>query len=156
MLIPDVNVLIYAFNASAPLHAQSRDWWQHEVSSGTALGIPLTVFQGFLRLLTNRKIVPQPYTVEQIFNLADDWWLQPNVSLLHPTRETYKHFRHLVERYQLAGSASTDGLIAAFALEHRSQLVTNDTDFLRFEELRVYNPFSGRGAKARAAREPSE
>ncbi len=49
-----------------------------------------------------------------------------------------------METYALSGNAATDALIAAFALEHGGRLVTNDTDFFRFEDLTVENPLCDR------------
>ena len=141
MLIPDANLLIYAFNASAPLHLKARRWWEKEVNEGTALGIPWPVFQAFLRLLTSPSVVVRPYSSAEIFKLSDEWWSRPNIALLEPSRLTYSHFRRLVERYELAGSITTDALIAAFVIEHKARLASNDTDFLRFEEIKVLNPF---------------
>jgi toxin-antitoxin system PIN domain toxin len=135
-------VLIFAYNASAPLHIKASGWWEREVNRRARLGISWPVFQAFLRLLTNPKIVEEPYTAAEIFAVAEGWWSRPNIELLEPTRETYKHFRHLMERYGLAGGISTDALIGAYAIEHGARVVTNDTDFLRFEEVRVLNPFT--------------
>lgn len=144
MLFPDANVLIYAFNTSAPLHEEARLWWEREVNRGTPLGVAWPVFSAFVRLLTGRQIVENPYTAVEIFELAESWWERPNVTLVEPTVETYRNFRTLMERGRLAGSATTDAWIAAHVMEHRGRLITNDTDFIRFPEIRTENPFSTR------------
>lgn len=74
----------------------------------------------------------------------EQWWKRPNVRFLAPSRQTYRIFRGFMETHQLAGSASTDALIAAHALEHSAILNSNDTDFGRFTELRVVNPLNSR------------
>lgn len=141
MIVPDANVLIYAFNASAPLHKEAAGWWEEQVNAARPIGICWPVFQAFVRLLTSRTIVERPYTAGQLFDLAEEWWERPTVRLLAPSSETYRLFRELVQTYKLSGGATTDALIAAFALEHSGRIISNDTDFLRFSELTVENPF---------------
>lgn len=144
MILPDVNLLIYAFNLSAPQHDKAARWWEAQINSGVQIGVCWPVFQAFVRLLTGRHIVEDPYTAEDLFAIADEWWRRPNLELVGPSRETYRLFRELMENQNLSGSAATDALIAAYTLEHRGTLHSNDTDFLRFPGLRVVNPLSGR------------
>jgi toxin-antitoxin system PIN domain toxin len=140
VILPDVNLLVYAFNRSAPLHKKAASWWEDQINGGQAIGVPWPVFAAFVRLMTGRLILEDPYTPREVFEIAAEWWARPNVRLLEPTAETYRRFRALMEAYELSGSATSDALIASFALEHRARLATNDTDFLRFRELRVVNP----------------
>jgi len=140
MLIPDVNLLVYAYNMAAPKHAAALKWWETAVNSrGSQVGVVWPVFQGFVRLMTGRNVLASPLTTEEVFEICQEWW-DHGVLLLGPTRETWLHFRALCVAHGLVGSATSDGLIAAFALEHRARLVTNDTDFLRFTDLRTENP----------------
>ena len=141
MILPDVNLLIYAYNSASPMHTRAAAWWQEQVSSGQSTAVCWPVFQAFLRLLSGRSVVESPYPVEDLFNLCDQWWAH-HVTLLGPSKETLKVFRDLSHRYQIVGSSSTDALIAAYALEHRARLATNDTDFLRFDGLKVFNPLT--------------
>lgn len=135
-----MNLLVYAFNRSAPQHSRAAAWWEQQVNGTQMVGIPWPVLQGFIRLLTGRQIVETPYTAHEIFEVVEEWWIRPSVRLLEPSRETYRLFRFLMESYNLAGSSSSDAVIASFALEHGARLASNDTDFLRFRELRVFNP----------------
>lgn len=144
MNLPDTNLLIYAFNASAPHHREAAAWWEEEVNSGAPVGVCWPVFQGFIRLLSGRHIVEEPYSAGELFAIAEEWWERPGVRLLSPSQDTYRIFRELMETCSIAGSAATDALIAAFALEHRGRLHSNDTDFLRFPGLKVVNPLSMR------------
>ncbi|MEW6277102.1 MAG: PIN domain-containing protein [Candidatus Eremiobacterota bacterium] len=110
----------------------------------------LAVLQAFLRLLTNRTIMEEPYPAGELFEVVDEWWTRPGLLLLAPTERTYAIFRDLMVRYDLSGSAATDALIAAFAIEHQGKLLSNDTDFLRFEELEVENPLANQARWAPA------
>ncbi|MEW6277103.1 MAG: hypothetical protein AB1758_00670 [Candidatus Eremiobacterota bacterium] len=39
MILPDANLLIYAFNASAPLHRKAARWWEAQVNNGLPVGV---------------------------------------------------------------------------------------------------------------------
>ena len=139
MIIPDVNLLVYAYNQDAPYHAKASLWWEEVVNSGNGVAVPWPVLQGFVRLLSGRHVVTVPYTLDHLFDLGQEWW-DNGVKLLSPSMTTFAIFRTLCQKYQAVGSASTDTLIASFALEHRARLASNDTDFLRYSEIKVTNP----------------
>lgn len=140
MILPDVNLLVYAYNSDGAHHSRAAAWWAETVNSGN-VGVPWPVFQSFLRLLSGRQVVTTPYTMSELFDIGQQWW-DHDVKLLAPTRRTLDTFRTLCEKYQTVGSATSDAFIASFALEHRARLATNDTDFLRYTELRVINPLA--------------
>jgi uncharacterized protein len=142
LIFVDVNILVYAYNKSAPHHQQAAVWWEAQVNSAAPVGICWPVFQGFMRLLGGRHIVAEPYSAKELFKIAEDWWARPSVRLLGATSQTYARYRSLMENYALSGAMSTDALIAAFSLEHGATLFSNDTDFLRFRELRIKNPLA--------------
>jgi predicted nucleic acid-binding protein len=60
VIIPDLNLLVYAYNASAPHHASARHWWEDTVGGHQPVGIPWVVALGFLRILTSRVVMVQP------------------------------------------------------------------------------------------------
>lgn len=137
--MPDVNLLVYAYNATAPYHRQAAGWWQNTINSADPVGVCWPVLQSFVRLLSGRSIVTSPYPLEELFQLCQEWW-DHRVQLIGPSVNTLGIFQDLCLRYQTVGASSSDSLIAAFALEHRARLATNDTDFLRFTELKTFNP----------------
>jgi toxin-antitoxin system PIN domain toxin len=141
VIVSDLNLLVYAYNQDAPHHFKAADWWGETVNSGAGVGIAWPVFQSFLRLLSGRAAVTSPYSLDELFDITNEWWSQ-GVKLLSPSATTLALFRSLCLKYQTVGSASSDTLIAAFALEHRARLATNDTDILRYTELKVVNPLS--------------
>ncbi len=60
MIIPDLNLLVYAYNASAPHQASARQWWEDTVGGHQPVGIPWVVALGFLRILTSLVVMVQP------------------------------------------------------------------------------------------------
>ncbi len=39
MILPDINLLVLAHNAAAPLHEAARDWWEDLLSREQPVGL---------------------------------------------------------------------------------------------------------------------
>lgn len=61
MIVPDVNLLVYAYNSGATNHAEARRWWEDTVNGDRRVGLPWAVVNGFVRLMTNPKVVAPPH-----------------------------------------------------------------------------------------------
>lgn len=139
MILPDVNLLIYAINRTSPFHEAAREWWDGAVSAGTvALCWPTVV--GFLRLSTNRRVLVNPLSVEKATGIVDSWLSRSDVRLLVPTAAHWRILAKLMRTIQIGGNLATDAHIAAYAIEHGCTLCSNDADFGRFPGLRWKNP----------------
>ena len=61
MIIPDLNVLLYAVDETSVRHAVAKAWLEEAVNdAGDEVGLPWVIHLGFLRLTTNPKIFAQP------------------------------------------------------------------------------------------------
>jgi toxin-antitoxin system PIN domain toxin len=140
LIVADLNLLVYAFNASAREHSQAAAWWEQLLNSQDPVGVPWVVHVGFLRLMSGRHVVAAPYGPAEALAITDAWYERPNVRLLMTTDKTRSVLGQLIRTHDIRGSLVTDAAIAASALEHRGTLHTNDTDFSRFTQLRTHNP----------------
>ena len=140
MIVPDLNLLVYTFNASAQQHRKAVRWWEGLLNSHSFVGIPWTVYVGFLRLMTGRHILQHPYSPKEATRIVSEWFAIPTVSLLRPSEKTRRIFETLVLEYALCGGILSDAAIAALAIEYDATIHSNDTDFVRFRELRIHNP----------------
>src|SRR4051812_13893552 len=140
MKIPDLNLLVYAFNSDAPSHGVAKIWWEDSLNNEESIGIPWLVLTGFIRLLSGRAIVKNPYPVKALFDITEEWFGLPHVTLLEPTRRTYSIMRRLMVEKNLPGSWVTDTFIASTAIELDAMLCTNDAGFSRFPGLKLQNP----------------
>lgn len=143
MLVPDVNLLVYAHDSGSPFHARAKDWWEETLSSGGSVGIPWIVVLAFTRLMTHPTLSENPMTVAQVRRRVEEWLAVPQTLLLVPRQTTLAHVFDLLESVGTGGNLSTDALIAAQALENGGVVCSNDTDFSRFKGLRWTNPLSG-------------
>ncbi len=58
MILPDVNVLIYAFREGVPEHAVCRSWLDGVVESDTRFGISPLALAAVVRVTTNLRTYP--------------------------------------------------------------------------------------------------
>jgi uncharacterized protein len=143
MIIPDLNLLLYAYFEHYPQHAAAKRWWESVVNGKDMVGIVPPVAFGFVRLSTNRKVYAPPVSVEEALRTVESWFLRANVHWLVAGPENLEIAFRLLRSEGAAGDLTTDAQIAAFALEHRALLCSNDVDFARFEGLRWSNPLEG-------------
>jgi toxin-antitoxin system PIN domain toxin len=141
MIIPDLNLLLYAYNAGATDHAKAKAWWEKLLRSAAPVGLPWAIVLGFVRLSTTRGVLAVPVTPADALQRVESWLQQPSISILNPGP------RHLdLLRTTLAvtagGALTTDAHLAALAVEYQAELHSNDTDFERFPGLRWHNPLA--------------
>ena len=140
MIIPDVNVLLYAEIDAHQLHARARRWWEEALSSERQVGLaPVCVF-GFLRLGTSRQVFTDPLSVGDAIGRVEGWLARPNVTTLVPGRAHLETALRLLRQLGTGANLTTDVQIAAHAIEVNGEVHSNDGDFGRFEGLRWVNP----------------
>ena len=142
MILPDVNILVVAYNAESPQHAIARAWWESTLNSYRPIGLPWVTILGFIRIMTNRRIVESPLRVEEAIQFVQAWLMQPIVRVLHPTDRHAETLFRLLDQLGTAGNLTTDAHLAALAIEYQAELVSADADFARFPGLRWFNPLA--------------
>jgi toxin-antitoxin system PIN domain toxin len=141
MILPDLNVLLYAADASSVRHEVARNWLEQAVNGIEEVGLPWVVHLGFLRLATSAKVFPRPMGVDQALEWLDHFRSAPTVVALNPGKAHAGILRHLLLVVGTGGNLTTDAHLAALALEHDAKIATGDRDFLRFPGLKVEFPY---------------
>lgn len=144
MILPDLNLLLYAVNADSPNHAGARRWLQAALSGTETVLFAWVVLLGFIRLATSARVFPKPIEPAIAFDLIEGWLAQPAVAVVHPTDRHGRTLRALLEPLGTAGNLTTDAHLAALAIEHGAELCSTDGDFARFPALRWRNPIAAR------------
>jgi len=134
--IVDANVLLHAYNVSAPAHPQARRWLENALSDDEALGLPWVVILAFLRISTNPRALPRPLSIDNASEIVDALLNYPPVRVVEPGPEHWLQMRRLISKLGIAGNLTTDTHLAALAIEHGATLISYDSDFSRFEHLR--------------------
>jgi toxin-antitoxin system PIN domain toxin len=140
MIVPDVNLLIYAHNADAPRHEETRVWLQDILNGSEAVGLPWAVICGFIRIATHPRVFLEPMRSEQALSHTRAWLSGPSVTVLDPGPRHLEIMARLLTEAGTAGTLTTDAHLAAIAIEHNCTLASNDSDFGRFSGLRWVNP----------------
>lgn len=140
MIIPDVNLLLYANIDATPHHDTARRWFEALLSGSDEVGLAPAALLGFVRISTNRRVYLQPLTVEAAVGRVRSWLELPRVMLLEQTSEVVERTLDLVLEVGTAANLTTDAQLAAHALVHRAIIATTDADFGRFPGVRSMNP----------------
>ena len=142
MIVPDINLLIYAYDTSSPFHAAAAAWWTDCLSGEEPVGLAPVVLFGFVRISTLSRVFLHPLTTAEAAGLVRSWLDQPVAQILEPTADHVGQVLHLLEAIGTAGNLVTDAQLASLAIAHDAVLHTSDADFLRFPGLRWINPLT--------------
>ena len=142
MTLLDSNILLYAYNSSAPQQEAAAKWLSDLLTSGELIAIPWVTFWAFVRISTNPRIWQDPLSAEQAFGVVSEWAAQDTVVLLQPGPRHAELLERVVTTYQAAGSHLTDAVLAALALESGATVASTDQDFRRFAEIRWVHPLA--------------
>ncbi len=140
MIVPDLNLLVYAHSTESTLHPVARKWWESLVNGRERIGMPWIVATGFVRIMTHPAVQTHPATPPQAVEMVQAWFQSPNVYTLSPGVEHLRIFGDLLTSAGVGGNLVTDAHIAALAIEHQAEVHSNDHDFARFRGLRWRNP----------------
>lgn len=142
MIIPDVNLLVHAYNRESAVHTAARAWWEGLMNGTRPVGLPWVGILGFIRITTHRQILHNPLPVSTACAHARAWLARPYVSILHPGDRHGEMLFGLLDSLGTAGNLTTDAHLAALAIEHQAELHSTDADFRRFPGLRWTNPLA--------------
>lgn len=140
MKIVDINLLIYAINKDTPHHSKAKKWLEDCLSSDEPFGFAWIVILGFLRIVTNGRIMPSPLTSEVAIETIEDWLQQPPSVPIVPSHQHWSILKELLMPLGTAANLTSDAHLAALAIEHGARLYSTDNDFSRFQSLRWTNP----------------
>ena len=141
MILPDVNVLLYAHREEFPRHTAYRSWLEDAIGGVEPFGLASVVLSGFVRLVTNPRVFTPPSTVGQALAFVEVLRSQPNGVWLEPDRTHWEVFESLCREPGIKAGLVTDAFIAALAIRHGCELATEDGDFNRFlPRLAIHRP----------------
>ena len=140
MIIPDLNLIIHAYNKESLRHDASRRWWESLMNGQSTVGLAWAVILGFVRIATHTSILTSPLTVTVACDHARSWLAQPPVTIISPGDRHAEIVFGLLVGLGTAGNLTTDAHLAALAIEYQAELHTTDADFSRFPGLRWKNP----------------
>jgi toxin-antitoxin system PIN domain toxin len=140
MMLPDVNVLIYAFRKEVAQHSISRAWLDSVVTSDARFGLSPMVLSAVVRGTTNPRTYPTPSSLDDAFGFCEDLLGQPHCQIVEPGERHWDIFKRLCIETGTRGPRVTDAWFAALAIEWGCEWVTFDRDYARFPGLKWQVP----------------
>jgi toxin-antitoxin system PIN domain toxin len=140
MILPDVNVLIYAFRRDMPQHSICRPWLDDIVSGDSRFGISPMALSAVVRVTTDTRIYKVPSEADEVFRFCDNLLGQPHCQVVEPGERHWDIFKDLCITTDTRGRRATDAWFAALAIESGCEWVTFDRDYARFPGLKWHLP----------------
>jgi len=135
MMMPDVNVLVYAHREESHAHKRYAEWLTALALGPEPFALSERVLEGFVRVVTNPRIFDPSSPSALAFRFLDALIARPGCSLIRPGPHHMEIFRKLCESHKLKGKLVADAAHAALAIESGCEWVSADTDFARFAPL---------------------
>jgi toxin-antitoxin system PIN domain toxin len=140
MLLPDVNVLIYAHRRESPEHERYAEWLTQLAEGPEPFALSELGASGFVRIVTNARIWDEATATQDALEFIERLRARSNARLLTHGPASWDIFARLCVAARARGKLVADAYHAALAIEHGCELVTADSDFVRFPGLRHRHP----------------
>lgn len=141
MILPDVNILIYAFRSDAQEHERYREWLEKVINGPEAFGVAPQVLCSFIRIATHPRIFARPSRLDDALLFAHALQDRPGATEITPGNRHWMIFEDLCHDSAAVGNLIQDAWFAALAIEWGCEWITIDRDYARFKGLRWHPPF---------------
>ena len=140
MIVPDANLLLYAYDSSSLFHRDASAWLAKTFLGTETVGFCAPVLFAFVRISTSPRAFSHPLRVDEAAAHVGEWLEQPNARFVEAQLADVESALELLRASGVGGNLTTDAQIAAVALRLRAVVHTTDTDYARFRGLRWHNP----------------
>jgi toxin-antitoxin system PIN domain toxin len=134
MLMPDVNVLVYAHREDEAVHAHYRRWLEERVNGREPFALSVLAAVGFVRIVTSSRIYASPSPLHVALATIDALAAHPLCRLVAPGADHWRRVAELCRASSATGKLVADAQHAAVAMAAGCIWVTRDADFGRFAE----------------------
>ena len=139
-MLLDANVLLYAVDEASPFHDAARSWMDDALNGTRRVGIPWVSTSAFLRIATNARAMREPLQPTEAWEFVEEWLDAPVAWIPAPGDSHRQILGRLIRDLDLRGNLIADATLAAMCIEHGLDIVSADSDFARFKEIRWINP----------------
>lgn len=133
MLMPDVNLLVYAHRSDEAVHAPYAAWLKRVVDGPQPFSLSVLVAVRFVRLVTNPRIYPNPTPLPVALAAIEQLTSHPRCRLVLPPSTHLGDVIRLCRVATATGKLVSDAQHAALAIAAGCTWITRDGDFARFE-----------------------
>ena len=140
MILPDVNVLVYAHREECERHEEYRRWLENLWAAPSSFGISELALSSCLRIITHPRVFKTPTPLEIALRYVNQIRGQANCVVVSPGTRHWTIFCELCRSAQARGNLISDAYLAALAIECGAEWITTDRDFARFPGLTWRHP----------------
>ena len=141
MILPDVNVLLYAFRADSVRHPEYHDWLTATVNGDVPFGVSPLTLASLIRISTHPGIYVNPSRLDEALAFCDAIVEAPTCIVVQPRERHWAIFTDLCRQVRVKGNLVQDAWFAALAIEADCEWITTDHDYARFHRLHWREPF---------------
>lgn len=139
----DVNVLVYAAHTDSPFHEQARAFLEDWVSTPGIRYLFWPVLFGYLRIVTNPRIIGPPLSQEAAQANVDTLLTRPNVRTVSEMDGFWRSYRAVADQVGARGNLVSDAHLVTLMRQHGvSTIWSHDRDLRKFDGIRVRDPFA--------------
>lgn len=142
-MLLDANLLLYAVDASSPHNSAAGAWLQGVLRGDRRVGLPWQTIGAFLRIATHPRVAAHPLSGPEAWGFVQRWLDADPVWVPPVTERTATVLGRLVSEVAVTGNLVPEAQLAALAVEHGLVVMTADTDFERFPDVRWSDPLRG-------------
>jgi toxin-antitoxin system PIN domain toxin len=141
LILPDVNVLIYAFRADSKDHERYKAWLEDVINGPAAYGVSPQILGSVVRICSHPRIFAQPSEIDELLDYCGALLGQQNRTIVIPGDRHWALFGKLCVDAGANGNRVQDAWNAALAIEAGCEWITTDREYARFSGLKWRGPF---------------
>lgn len=135
MLMPDVNILVYAYRVESEQHPAASAWLDALANGDAPFALSTGVATGFVRVVTGTSVfASKPSPMAAALEFVDELFAAESCRWVSPAAEHWRLFSRLCTATRSKGKTAADAVHAAVAIENGCTLASCDRDFERFAE----------------------
>ena len=144
IVLPDVNVLVYAFRRESTRHDDYATWLAELLRGVDEVALTEGTLTGFLRIVTNPRVYADPAPTSEAMRFLEAVRSAHRRRWVTVTDSVWSTFAAITGGdSQLRGNLVPDAWLAALAVAHGCHLATADRGFARFGRLQWFDPAPG-------------
>jgi toxin-antitoxin system PIN domain toxin len=139
----DVNVLLYASDASSPVHDVARDFMREAANGRDLFCLGWPTVMSYLRIATHPRIFSAPLSPAEALANMESLAAHTHVRLRSEEAGFLDAYGEVAGTLPIRGNLVPDAHLAVLLRQHGvGTLYTRDGDFRKFDFLDVRNPFA--------------
>ncbi len=149
----DVNILLYASDASRPEHPRAAEFLARCARESEVFCIAWTTLMGYLRMATHPAIFERPLSHDEAVRNVEGLLALPHLRVIGEEDGFWAEYRSLASEVPVRANLVPDAHLAAILRQHGVRvLYTRDRDFRKFGGLEVRDPIADAAQRRPAPR----